>query len=74
MATIEIGEWVRRPSTKTHLVDSTVADDVLTRCGRRMAVRAGQGSALGVDVQPDESDYCQTCSYSLKETAQGGTD
>lgn len=33
---IGIGEWVRRGTGKWHLVDSTVAGDVFTRCGRRM--------------------------------------
>ena len=31
-----IGQWVRRSGTKWHLIDSVVAGDAFTRCGRRM--------------------------------------
>ena len=35
---MNIGDWVRRPPRgKFHLVESVVAGDVITRCGRRMA-------------------------------------
>jgi hypothetical protein len=36
--TIAIGQWVKRSRlTVAHLVESVVAGDAVTRCGRRMA-------------------------------------
>lgn len=36
MSAPQIGVWVKRTGTKWHLVDSVVAGDAVTRCGRRM--------------------------------------
>jgi hypothetical protein len=33
---MNVGQWVKR-GRKWHLVESIVAGDVITRCGRRMA-------------------------------------
>lgn len=35
---MNIGEWIRRrrPGSKWHVVESIVADDAVTKCGRRM--------------------------------------
>jgi hypothetical protein len=38
---MEIGQWIRRRGRLSHVwhfVESIVADDVVTRCGRRMAL------------------------------------
>ena len=47
--TIEIGTWVRRSNetrflTLTHLVESVIADEPITRCGRRL--RAIEGTTI----------------------------
>lgn len=35
--TDRIGQWATTPrSTRWHLIESEVADDVITRCGRRL--------------------------------------
>lgn len=36
MSNIVIGSWVRRDQGKWHRVESIVAGDAITRCGRRM--------------------------------------
>jgi hypothetical protein len=52
-----IGDWVRRPRgsgrQKWHLVESVVAEDAVTRCGRRMDRVTPSGGELQVsDVMP----------------------
>jgi len=37
-----IGFWVGRPDTKLHLVESEIADRVVTRCGREMRRLSGR--------------------------------
>ena len=37
MSDLRIGVWAKRTGQKWHLVDSTVAGDIVTRCGRRLA-------------------------------------
>jgi hypothetical protein len=39
MVEIAIGKWVRRerPEAKWHVVESVIAGDAITHCGRRMA-------------------------------------
>jgi hypothetical protein len=46
MVEIEIGDWVNRPGAPAHLVESLIADRVVTRCGRQMR-RQGAGGPLG---------------------------
>lgn len=45
MATIKIGDYVRRVRkgrvTRTHRVESLVAEDVITTCGKRMRDELG---------------------------------
>ncbi len=39
---MKIGEWVRRPQRgKWHRVESVVADDAVTSCGRRLDNEGG---------------------------------
>lgn len=47
MAELAIGTWVRRTGGKWHLVESVVAEDAVTRCGRRMD-RFASGGELQV--------------------------
>jgi len=64
---MNIGDWVRRRSTKWHLVDSVVAGDAFTRCGRRMRK---DGLRLEVsDVMPltrmiGQPQLCRQCDRS----------
>jgi hypothetical protein len=61
---MDIGVWVRRTTTKGHFVESVVADDAVTRCGRRMRnetqppliVHDGPGARVGQDW-----DLCSVC-------------
>ncbi len=34
--TLQIGQWVRRKGGKWHIVESIVAGDAITKCGRRL--------------------------------------
>jgi hypothetical protein len=36
MTELAIGTWVKRRGGRWHLVESVVAEDAITRCGRRM--------------------------------------
>ena len=47
---MEIGDWVRRDngSTKWHYVESVVADDAITHCGRRL------DNERGLEVRKDK--------------------
>ena len=61
---MEIGNWVRRTGRKWHLVESIVADDVITRCGRRMSTRIASGAMEVSDVMPltrmiDQPQLCK---------------
>ena len=64
MADFPIGIWAarfdgERQVTKWHLIDSDIAEDVLTRCGRRIAQRSKRGVLL-IDANP--TDRCRQCS------------
>jgi hypothetical protein len=48
-----IGNWIRRTRGKWHLVESVVAEDAITRCGRRMDRVTASGGELQVsEVMP----------------------
>lgn len=60
-----IGQWVKREGQKWHLVESVVADDAVTRCGRRLRDRADQPFELS-DVMPltrmiGQPQLCKRC-------------
>lgn len=64
---VVIGNWVRRHGRgKWHVVESVVAGDAITKCGRRMAPRPG-GVGLDVsEVEPltrmiDQPQNCKRC-------------
>lgn len=69
---MEIGNWIRREErgTKWHVVESIVAGDAITKCGRRMEpkTRAHPYTALEVsEVMPltrmiDQAQLCRACS------------
>jgi hypothetical protein len=60
----DIGGWVKRRGQKWHLVDSLVAEDVITRCGRRMAIHSALGDLQVSSVMPltrmiDQPQLCK---------------
>lgn len=78
MNSIEIGSWVRRTrsigrsmlmrswQTKAHLVDSLVAERVVTRCGRQMNFKNANGQLMALhslDVQEARHrlEVCEDC-------------
>jgi hypothetical protein len=64
---MKIGDWIRRRGGKWHLVESVVADDAITRCGRRMDRVTISGGELQVsDVMPltrmiGQPQNCRRC-------------
>lgn len=65
---MNIGNWIRRPRRKWHLVESIVADDAVTRCGRRMDYQSESLTKLEVsEVEPltrmiGQPQNCKRCS------------
>ncbi len=73
MAEILNGQWVRRQTSKNkarfkwHLVESTIAGDAVTKCGRRMDRTTAAGSLETSDVEPltrmiGQPQLCRQCS------------
>lgn len=64
---MNIGSWVRRTGGKWHLVESIVAGDAITHCGRRMDRVTLTGGELAVsDVMPltrliGQPQLCRLC-------------
>lgn len=63
---MEIGNWVRRGAGKWHRVESVVAGDVVTRCGRRMDRTTQAGSLEVSEVEPltrliGQPQNCKRC-------------
>lgn len=63
---MDVGNWVRRPGGKWHLVESTVAGDAFTRCGRRMDKTNSHGKLDVSDVEPltrmiGQPQLCRRC-------------
>ena len=61
-----IGAWVRRPRGKWHLVESTVAGDAFTKCGRRMDRTTTRGELEVSEVMPltrmiGQPQNCRSC-------------
>lgn len=61
-----IGSWVRRPDQKWHRVESVIADEPVTHCGRRLKTRRRHGFTIAFDVRafpdwlaPDQN--CKRC-------------
>lgn len=64
--TISIGDWVSRPGDRDrwHYVDSVVAEDVMTKCGKRMSVEHHDGQLISSPPfarTPIPADACRTC-------------
>ena len=63
---MEIGNWVRRPGGKWHLIESTVAGDAFTKCGRRMDKTNANGRLEVIDDLPltrmiGQPQNCKMC-------------
>ena len=61
---MNIGNWVRRsPTMKWHLIDSVVADEPFTRCGRRLRIRKWHGVKVAFQISEalPIPDTCKKC-------------
>lgn len=61
-----IGSWVRRPEQKWHRVESVIADEPVTHCGRRLKTRFWHDVKEAFDTSwgtPDlgDPDRCKRC-------------
>jgi hypothetical protein len=57
--TVVIGQWVKRHRlTVAHLVESVVAGDAVTRCGRRMAQPNSRGPLVEADYWTPKCAVC----------------
>ena len=56
---MNIGQWVMREKRQVgHLVESTVAGDAITRCGRRMAERNTRGGLVEAPFGTPKCGFC----------------
>jgi hypothetical protein len=53
------GQWLarHRPGSKRHLIESEIADRLVTRCGKQMKIMLGE---RGMHPFMDHA-YCETC-------------
>ena len=64
---MDIGNWVRRgPAFKWHLVESTIAGDAVTKCGRRMDRVTKDGELEASETMPltrmiGQPQLCKGC-------------
>jgi hypothetical protein len=42
MTRIKIGDYARRPGKRTHKIESIIAGDAITKCGRRLTDELGE--------------------------------
>ena len=59
-----IGQWVRRPGQKWHLVESVVADDAVTHCGRRLRDELGhleRSDVMTLTRMIGQPQLCKRC-------------
>lgn len=57
---LDIGQWVKRPELrKWHRVESVVAGDAVTKCGRRLSDEAGLDKRH--EAQVTDTDKCRNC-------------
>ena len=49
---MDIGNWVKRPRGKWHLIETIIAGDAVTKCGRRMDRTNADGKLEVSDVMP----------------------
>ena len=68
-----IGRWASRLGlSRAHWVDSTVAGDIFTRCGRRIAPKSWDGGTDEIYIAAlplAEQIRCRTCKASLAASA-----
>lgn len=63
-----IGEWVMRQRRHVgHLVESVVAGDAITRCGRRMAERTTRGELVEAPFGSRKCGFCMGAFEQEKE-------
>ncbi len=63
---MKIGDWVRRKGLKWHLIESIIAGDAITKCGRRLDHSIQDRYEIS-DVEPltrmiGQPQDCQHCS------------
>lgn len=63
---MNIGNWTRRERGKWHLVESVIEEAAITKCGRRMEARTGDGELQVSDVMPltrmiGQPQNCKRC-------------
>jgi len=68
---MNVGDWVRRQRSgaKWHLVESVIAGDAVTNCGRRMRPRSATHAIAPLQVSPimpltrmiGQPQLCQDC-------------
>lgn len=64
--TVGIGQWVMRHRYGIgHLVESIVAGDAITRCGRRMSDEPTSGGTL--DPAPFGTPKCRQCTSTREQ-------
>jgi hypothetical protein len=56
-----VGVRSQRPTTKVHYVDSTINDDAITYCGRRMADKTPKGKLEYFGGIVAAVAICQSC-------------
>lgn len=62
---MNIGEWVMREKRQVgHLIESLVAGDAITRCGRRMAERNTRGELVEA---PFGTRKCHSCTATTEQ-------
>lgn len=64
---VNIGDWVRRPGRKWHLIESVIARDAITKCGRRMDAYNSDGKLEYFPTEPltrmiGQPQNCKRCS------------
>lgn len=66
--TLAIGQWVMRERRQVgHLVESIVADDAITRCGRRMPERTSRGELVDAPFGTRKCGFCMGAFEQEKE-------
>lgn len=53
-----IGDWLARKGQKAHLVESEIANRVVTRCGRELEQMSRDGTPLLAHVDVERCKQC----------------
>jgi hypothetical protein len=57
---VDNGDWARRLGRKWHLVESTIAGDVITKCGRRFNEEQ-VSDAMPLTRMIEQPQLCRYC-------------